>query len=383
MRRKKNTYFTAVLAALLGASLACNLPGSDPLQPGAPPEQQSDSPTRPVAQPTNPPDTAAAQAPEPITPQLIASLDRIVPGNVSNLGELLTFEPGAISDFSWSPDSSTLAIAYFDRPHIELWNIFVGESVAEIGQLSPAVLSVSYAPFNDWIVTADESQVELWDIQSGNKLENIDEPGIRIIAVEFSPDGRTIAIGYESVQGSVVLWDQPDGEAIGVYFHDDWVTDLAFAPFGKLLASSAANGTVKVIDAVGTQTEILNLTHGSWVDSVALAFPPDGAGVEGHILATSASGEIKLWDTVTGQVLHTLAGHQEDVLSMSFSPDGQLLASASRDGTVKLWDVVTGMELATLIGHAGEVLEVAFSPDGMLLGSASLGGTLMIWAVGR
>lgn len=344
----------------------------------APPATQIDSP---ASRPTDLPEPPTEEIPQSNTPQFLASLEVIDSSNSASVRELLVFEAGEITDFSWSPDNAFLAIAYFDRPNIEIWNIFVGEAVNEIGQLTPAVQSVSYATFNDWILTADESEVELWDLLSGEKLENIGEPGIRVSDVEFSPDGRTIALGYESTQGTVVLWDQIDGVAIGTYFHEDSVTDVEFSPFGKLLVTGAANGTVKVIDAVGTQTEVHNLTHASWVDSVAIAFAPPQAGLDGHILASSSSGEIRLWDAISGDELRTLAGHVQDVVSMSFSPNGAVLASGSRDNTIKLWNVVTGEELATLAGHNGELVNVAFSHDGTLLGSGSLDTTLRIWAV--
>lgn len=376
-RIMRNRYIIIGTAGLVSSAMACNLLGGV-ASPTNAPAPQIDSPT---SRPTDLPASPTVGIPQSITPQFLASLERIDPSNAARVRELLVFEAGEITDFSWSPDNAFLAIAYFDRPNIEIWNIFVGEVVAEIGQLTPAVRSVSYATFNDWIVTVDESGVALWDLLSGEKLEDIDEPGIRVSDVEFSPDGRTIALGYEGRQGTVVLWDQIDGVAIGIYFHDDSVTDVEFAPFGKLLATGAANGTVKVIDVVGTQTEVHNLTHGSWVDSVALAFAPPQAGLEGHILASSASGEIKLWDAVTGDELRTLAGHMRDVVSMSFSPDGAVLASASRDHTVRFWDVVTGEELAILEGHNGELVNVAFSPDGTLLGSGSVDTTLRIWAV--
>jgi WD40 repeat protein len=372
---RNSARFIIGTAALVSLAMACNLPGGDVLPTSAPPTES------PTSNPTDPPPTATEHTSQSITPQFLASLEKISPSNAARMGELLVFQAGPITDFSWSPDNAFLAIATFDRPHIDLWNIFVGEAVAEIGQLTPVVRSVSYATFNDWIVTADESEVELWDIVSGDKLGNIDEPAIRISDVEFSPDGRTIALGYDSTQGTVVLWDQVDEQVIGVYIHNDYVIDVEFAPFGKLLASGAANGTIKVIDAVGTQTEVHGLRHGSWVDSVALAFAPAETGLDGHILASSASGEIKLWDAVSGDELRTLPGHPQDVVSMSFSPDGTVLASASRDHTVKLWDVLTGEELVTLEGHTGELVNVAFSPDGTVLASGSVDGTLRIWAV--
>jgi WD40 repeat protein len=49
---------------------------------------------------------------------------------------------------------------------------------------------------------------------------------------------------------------------------------------------------------------------------------------------------------------HTLAGHSDYVSAVVFSPDGQLLASASHNRTVKLWDAGTGAERQTLVGHS-------------------------------
>jgi WD40 repeat protein len=55
-----------------------------------------------------------------------------------------------------------------------------------------------------------------------------------------------------------------------------------------------------------------------------------------------------------------------------FHPDGTRLATASSDGTVIVWDVATAQPLLTLPVQAdGHVRRVAFSPDGQLLATAS------------
>ena len=53
--------------------------------------------------------------------------------------------------------------------------------------------------------------------------------------------------------------------------------------------------------------------------------------------------------------------------SVSFSPDGKIIAAASSDGVIKLWDRLSGREIKTLEGHTQRIRSVSFSPDGKLL----------------
>jgi WD40 repeat protein len=136
---------------------------------------------------------------------------------------------------------------------------------------------------------------------------------------------------------------------------------------------SVEEGLLKVIQTDQPQV----LSDQAKVRSVS--YSPDGKTL------ASASGDnmVKLWDVVTGKELNTLKGHQDGVSSVSFFPDGKTLASASLDGTVKLWDVGTGKELNTLKGNQHRVISVSFSPDGKTLAFASIDGTVKLWDVVR
>lgn len=75
----------------------------------------------------------------------------------------------------------------------------------------------------------------------------------------------------------------------------------------------------------------------------------------------------------------TIAGHDEAVLSVSFSPDGRQLASGSGDATVRIWDLNTQTPLFTCTGHKNPVLCIAWSPDAKHLVSGSQDGEILCW----
>ncbi|MFE1744556.1 NB-ARC domain-containing protein [Coleofasciculus sp. H7-2] len=110
---------------------------------------------------------------------------------------------------------------------------------------------------------------------------------------------------------------------------------------------------------------------------LSVAFSPNG-----KLLATAGeTGEIHLWQVADMKPLLTCKTHLRWILSIAFSPDGQILASSSDDRTVKLWDVRDGKCLRTLEGHSSWVWSIAFSPDGQILASSSDDRTIKLWDV--
>ncbi|MBE9263766.1 hypothetical protein IQ224_16910 [Microcystis sp. LEGE 00066] len=124
--------------------------------------------------------------------------------------------------------------------------------------------------------------------------------------------------------------------------------------------------------------------HNGNVNSVS--FSPDG-----KTLATGSSDNtIKLWDVETGKEIRTLSGHNgyargsgNLISSVSFSSDGKTLATGSydEDETIILWNVETGEEIRTLSGHNDCVESVSFSSDGKTLATGSRDKTIKLWNV--
>ncbi|KAB8265740.1 hypothetical protein BDV32DRAFT_144261 [Aspergillus pseudonomiae] len=142
--------------------------------------------------------------------------------------------------------------------------------------------------------------------------------------------------------------------------HSDTVQPESF-PLNGQITSAHKDNPVKPLD------------HSNSI--VSVTFSPDGE----MVASGSKDNIIKLWDPKTVEQLHILDGHFDSVVSVVFSHDSQILASGSYDHTVKLWDIKSCQQLRTLHGHSDSVVSVAFSPDSQIVASGSDDSTIKLW----
>lgn len=246
--------------------------------------------------------------------------------------------------------------------------------------------AVAFSPDGQRFAVARNNGIWLYDTETYGPITFL--PAERQVAsMSFSPDGTLLAwsqwFSYETPE-TVKVWDLAAGRLTAeIYYPELWAIAVAFSRDGTLLA--IGGGLTNDVFLFDTETwrqvaEYPGIGASSSLDEpFSISFSPDGR------LLASGSGSsdraIGLWDVTTHTRVATLEGHTYPVASTSFSPDGSILASGSWDRTIKLWDVATHEAVATLEGHTDRVLSVTFSEDGTTLASASRDGAVKLWDV--
>ena len=200
----------------------------------------------------------------------------------------------------------------------------------------------------------------------------------RFFDLKYSPDGTRVAAPSST---GIWLYDSATGDPVSLMrIGNVFATgSVAFSPDSRTLASFS--GVLRLWDtATGELKHTMRAEFGS---AGHVAFSPDGRTLaSGHISPkaghSSGVGKIGLWDAVTGERKLTVSIRDEPV-SLAYSPDGRTLAvghlywsyAFGSSGWVTLRDATTGELKHELRGHAGGVYSLAYSADGRTLASGS------------
>ena len=249
---------------------------------------------------------------------------------------------------------------------IRLWDVGTQSPIAIYeNSVGFNIDSIALSPSNRTFVTVDAQYdiVKVWDINTGN---TIDLGHIGLTPISFSDDSAMLASGGRR---GVKLWDVNTGRDVAniPVKPSSHVRLVSFSPDGRTLAYRVSQEKFTRLWDVTTQTQTGIIENPSVED---WAFSPDG-----KILASAAGRIITLWDVVTGQPIATLEGPVRSVHHITYSPDGNTLASVSLDRTIRLWDIATHQNIETFNGTS----YAAFSPDGTMLVFRSNGSGVKVW----
>jgi hypothetical protein len=201
----------------------------------------------------------------------------------------------------------------------------------------------------------------LWDVATGKTIRVLRTPFVfpEAVATNLAAGGSG-----EAAPGEGRKEGPPGG-----------LTLCLLTPDGRKVFAAGRDPRLCAWD-LGTG-ELLHTLAGHEKYVECLAVTPDGR----LVVSGSQDNSLRVWDVTTGICRHVLAGHGNDVEGVAVTPDGRLAVSASRDYTVRIWDLATGQCVRTLAGHQFGVTGVVVTPDGQHLVSSSWDNTLRVWVL--
>ncbi|KAI0053797.1 WD repeat-containing protein 61 [Auriscalpium vulgare] len=254
-----------------------------------------------------------------------------------------------------------------------------------------AIWDIAWSAKDDAAISISaDGAIKRWNSTSGQVLRSLPAHTLGLVSLSVSPDGRHAL--HNGIDGLTSLWDVESGEVVGR--HESYVRSgseasepawsVSLNPRGGTYASTGGSGNVTIHSALpetfGQQQAVLQSGRGKF--GMRCSHSPDGA----RVALAVETGQVYIFDLESNALTATYTSHAMSVRSLAWSPDSQLLLSASEDKRIILHDVRTSSSgkpgsgvVASLTGHSSWVLSTDISPDGRLALSGSADKTVKVW----
>ncbi|MEG3861453.1 WD40 repeat domain-containing protein, partial [Microcoleus sp. herbarium12] len=276
---------------------------------------------------------------------------------------------GAVTSICLSPDGKILATAGIDD-RVRIWN-FYGQKVAEWKALQQSVNMVNFSPDGKFLATAgSDNTVKFWNL-SGKNISQLKGIEGSVNSISFSPKEKLFAAA--GIDSNSAIWDlsKPSkliSSSLKLPGHNGLVRSVNFSPNGDFLTTLDGKSTVRIWNLSGQLEKTLS------VQAIGISFSP--AQQQYRFATVTFNGKVGLWNLSTKELVSEFETLHLDAKLISFSPDGERLATVGIDKTVRLWNLA-GRPVAQFTFEEN-VVSVGWSGDGKQIAVAGSNGTVWL-----
>ncbi|XP_044538470.1 bromodomain and WD repeat-containing protein 3 [Gracilinanus agilis] len=318
-----------------------------------------------------------------------------------------------ISDMAVNYENTLLAAGSCDKV-VRVWCLRTCAPVAVLQGHSASITSIQFCPARKGTTryltsTGADGTICFWQWHVNTlkfkdrplKFTERSRPGVQISCSSFSSGGMFIVTGStDHVIRIYYLGSESPEKIAELESHTDKVVAVQFCNNGDSLrfVSGSRDGTAKIWQYQQQEWKnmVLDMTtkatgHNLIGEDKVMKLKVTMVAWDRYdttVITAVNNFLLKVWNSSTGQLLHNLTGHDDEVFVLEAHPfDQRIMLSAGHDGNIFIWDLERGTKIRNYFnmiegqGH-GAVFDCKFSPDGQHFACTDSHGHLLLFGFG-
>nr|ASF90255.1 hypothetical protein SPAR04681 [Bartheletia paradoxa] len=203
------------------------------------------------------------------------------------------------------------------------------------------------------------------------------QPDTKVVCATFHPATSMLVVGFSS--GVFGLWEMPNFSNVHTLsISQEKISSVAINPTGEWLAFGATKLGQLLVWEWQSESYVLK-QQGHYFDMNTLSYSSDGQ----HLATGGDDGKVKVWNTTSGFCFVTFSEHSASVSAVEFAKQGQVLFTASLDGTVRAFDLIRYRNFRTFTSPSPvQFSSLAVDPSGEVVCAGSLDTfEIFMWSV--
>uniref|UniRef100_A0A4W3ICG2 Pleckstrin homology domain interacting protein n=1 Tax=Callorhinchus milii TaxID=7868 RepID=A0A4W3ICG2_CALMI len=308
-----------------------------------------------------------------------------------------------ISDMAVNYENTMIAAGSCDKI-IRVWCLRTCAPLAVLQGHTASITSLQFSPMCTGSLrflssTGADGTICFWQWDAGMfkfsdrpiKFTERPRPGVQMICSSFSAGGMFLATGSTDHIIRVYYFGSGQPEKISeLEFHTDKVDSIQFSNTGDRFVSGSRDGTARIWQFRRQEWKMANSVC-NFDEYKVNKLKVTMVAWDRHdntVITAVNNLTLKVWSSYTGQLIHVLMGHEDEVFVLEPHPfDPRILFSAGHDGNVIVWDLLRGVKIRSYFnmiegqGH-GAVFDCKCSPDGQHFVCTDSHGHLLIFGFG-
>ncbi|MGF1582350.1 MAG: WD40 repeat domain-containing protein [Gemmataceae bacterium] len=275
---------------------------------------------------------------------------------------------GAVNDLVIHPNNSN-AYSVGEDGALRFWQLTAAKP-REFTPMAKDIVVMEVSPDGNQVFTASADQkIRVSNYVNGQRRRELVGATSQVLSAGFNSNASQVAAGMKD--GSVVVWNNGNGQIMGKVIAHDQVTGVSIRPQNDQMATVGSDGLLKVWNLPIRSTK--SMKHPQEIMTAAMR--SDGS----RVYTGGKDKIVRSWVLSNNALERQFTGHPTAVTAIAVSPNGAYLASAGEDGVIRFWNQSNGQLTTKIGGHAGIVTSLSFNSQSNRLASCSADGTVKVW----